>query len=889
MRRNPLEQASIRWVILTILFFVVTWGIVFYALTNINEQFFMIAFLIAVAYAIWSWVQIRQAMHETRATQKMLEESIARQQASQVALERQLRETLLLNRVIATAISSLEPNQILETICQELARALDLPQAGVALLNAERTFETVVAEYRTPGKPSALGIILPLEGNEATRSVIENQKPLVIENAQTDPRQPALHQMEKERGTVTLLILPLIVRGQVIGTFGLESDQPRVFSDDEITLAQNVANATSQVLESARLTAELRQELEERRRAEAQLQKTFQDIERAQTRARALLDATTDSILMISPEERIVAVNWSFCRNFFGKHPRELYAHGIQDYKAEFAQLFQDPEGLLRHIRNTLHNPEQYFTNMIVQTSPKLREYQLVSTPVRTSTNEFLGRLYIFHDVSHEREVERLRNEFFSMVSHELRTPLTSIKGYVDLLQSGATGEVSPEQREFLDIIKTNTDRLVKLINDLLDLSRIDAGRLDLHLQAVDITLLARQVVNTLRPLINDKQQHVTLDLAPNTPPVWADNDRVVQILTNLISNAHKYTPSGGTIAITIRPVNDHVRVDVQDNGIGISPEDQPHLFSRFFRAKNRVTQQSPGTGLGLAITRSLVEMQGGEIFVTSTPNQGSTFSFTLPIEPQIQIQKETRVIAAERSILIIDEDVDLTNMMRLYLERAGYRVSVAHHGKTAIEMARTQKPDLITLELLLSDLNGFQVIEVLKEYPETKTIPVMIVSVLADREEGKLLGAVDYLGKPFTEPLLLQHVRRVLTAGCIKTILIAQSETESRKLISVLLHNAGYEVIEARDDTTILPLIEELAPDLILLDLKSPQLDGIAVLRQLRERYKHLPVVMMGGYEGISNESHQAIVQLGAPTMLTKPITAEKLATAIYQAIYSD
>ncbi len=887
MRRNPLEQASVRWVILTILFFVVTWGIVFYALTNINEQFFVIAFLIAVAYAIWSWVLIRQAMHETRATQKMLEASLARQHASQAALERQFRETLLLNRVIATAISSLEPNQILETICQELARALDLPQAGVALLNAERTHETVVAEYRTPGKPSALGIILPLEGNEATRYVIENQKPLVIENAQTDPRQPALHQMEKERGTVTLLILPIIVRGQVIGTLGLESDQPRVFTTDEITLAQNVANATSPVLESARLTAELRQELEERRRAEAQLQKTFQDIERAQTRARALLDATTDSILMISPDERIVAVNWSFCRNFFGKHPRELYAHTIQDHRAELAQLFQDPEGLLRHIRHTLQNPEQYVTNLIVQTSPKLREYQLVSTPVRTSTNEFLGRLYIFHDVSHEREVERLRNEFFSMVSHELRTPLTSIKGYVDLLQSGATGEVSPEQREFLDIIKTNTDRLVKLINDLLDLSRIDAGRLDLHLQAVDITLLARQVVNTLRPLINDKQQHVTLDLAPNTPPVWADNDRVVQILTNLISNAHKYTPNGGTIAITIRPVNDHVRVDVQDNGIGISPEDQPHLFSRFFRAKNRVTQQSPGTGLGLAITRSLVEMQGGEIFVTSIPNQGSTFSFTLPIEPHIQ--KETRAVLAERSILIVDEDVDLTNMMRLYLERAGYRVSVAHHGKTAIEMARTQKPDLITLELLLSDLNGFQVIEALKEYPETKTIPVMIVSVLADREEGKLLGAVDYLGKPFTEPLLLQHVRRVFTAGCIKTILVAQSETESRKLIAVLLHNAGYQVIEANDDLMILPLIEEQAPDLILLDLKSPQIDGIAVLRQLRERYQRLPVVMMGGYEGISNESHQAIVQLGAPTMLTKPITAEKLATAIYQAIYSD
>jgi signal transduction histidine kinase/DNA-binding response OmpR family regulator/cell division protein FtsL len=884
MKRNPLEQASVRWIILTILFFVVAWGIIFYSLVNLTEQFFPIAFFVAVAYAVWSWVLIQQAMSETRATQKKLEASIAQQQASQAALERQLRETLLLNRVIATAISSLEPNQILEMICQELAHAFDLPQAGVALLNAERTHETVVAEYRAPGKPSALGIILPLKENEATRYVIENQKPLVIANAQTDPRQPALHQMEKERGTVTLLILPLIVRGQVVGTLGLESDQPRTFTDDEIALAQNVANATSQVLESARLTAELRQELEERRRAEAQLQKTFQDIERAQTRARALLDATTDSILMISPEERIVAVNWSFCRNFFGKHPRELYTRHLQDLQNEFTQLFEDAEGLQKHIRHTLSNSEQSFTNIIVQTSPKRHEYQLVSTPVRTSTNEYLGRLYIFHDVSHEREVERLRNEFFSMVSHELRTPLTSIKGYVDLLQSGAAGKVSPEQGEFLDIIKTNTDRLVKLINDLLDLSRIDAGRLDLRLQSVDVGLLVRQVVNTLRPLLDGKHQHVTLDLAPHTPLVWADNDRVVQILTNLISNAHKYTPAGGKIAITVRPLDSHVRVDVQDNGIGISPEDQLHLFSRFFRAKNRETQQSAGTGLGLAITRSLVEMQGGEIFVTSTPGQGSTFSFTLPIEPRTS--QDLRADVAEKSILVVDENPELTNLMRLYLERAGYRVSVAHQGKTAIEMARTQHPDLITLELLLPDLSGFQVIEALKEMPETRHIPVMIVSVLADREEGKLLGAVDYLSKPFSELMLLQHVKRVFAAGRIKTVLVAQSENESRKLVAILLQNAGYHVIEAWDQTTTLQLIEEKQPDLILLELKSPHIDGIAILRQLKKR---LPIIMMGGYEGISNESHQTMLQLGAPTMLTKPITAEKLATAIYQAIYPE
>jgi signal transduction histidine kinase len=228
------------------------------------------------------------------------------------------------------------------------------------------------------------------------------------------------------------------------------------------------------------------------------------------------------------------------------------------------------------------------------------------------------------------QEANRLKTEFVSMVSHELRTPLTSIQGYAELLLEDK--QISEVQRESLTIVKKNADRLLVLINDLLDLSRMEAGKVDLHRTSLDLACLIPEVAGSLRPLIEAKRQRLRLDLGDALPAVWADADRVTQILTNLISNAHKYTQVDGSITVAARPNDGFVCVDVSDTGVGLSPEDQAQLFTKFFRARDRSPQAVGGTGLGLVITRLLVELHGGRITVSSAPGQGSTFSFSLPV-----------------------------------------------------------------------------------------------------------------------------------------------------------------------------------------------------------------------------------------------------------------
>ncbi len=323
-------------------------------------------------------------------------------------------------------------------------------------------------------------------------------------------------------------------------------------------------------------------------------------------------------------------------------------------------------------------------------------------------------------------QADRMKSEFVSLVSHELRTPLTSIKGYIDLLLDGDAGELTGEQREYLGIVKNNAERLIALINDLLDVSRIESGKIELHCSPVDLTCLIHGVADSLRPSIEEKGQHLTLTLADGheplpggrdgspLPAVLADPDRVTQILSNLLSNAYKYTPAGGSISVRAYTEGDYVRVDVRDTGIGLSTEEQSQLFTRFFRARNRVTQEVGGTGLGLSIARSLVEMHGGKITVSSSPGQGSTFSFTLPVA-QAQAEPEVSSHPAQpgKRILVVDDEPDIAHLIQRYLEHEGYQVLLAHNAADALRVARSEHPDLITLDIKPPDAGGFTVLEI--------------------------------------------------------------------------------------------------------------------------------------------------------------------------------
>jgi PAS domain S-box-containing protein len=365
----------------------------------------------------------------------------------------------------------------------------------------------------------------------------------------------------------------------------------------------------------------------------ANLQLQVREAERARGEALAVLDATSEAMILLSPDRRFISVNQRF-EDLFGTRRVRLVGQRLDELWPDLERVFADREGFRDLISRATIDESRRFTEMLTQLWPEARELELTSSPVHTRAGEHLGRLFVFRDVTREREVDRMKTEFVSLVSHELRTPLTSIKGYVDLLLDEEAGAITEQQRQFMVIVKNNADRLVGLINDLLDIARIEAGKVEIRHESLQLPALIQVAANGLLRQIEAKGQHFSVDLAPELPPLLGDQGRVIQILTNLLSNAHKYTQAGGSIVIAARRDGGEVRVEVRDTGIGLTAEEQSQLFAKFFRATNRATQEVGGTGLGLAITRSLVQMHGGQITVQSAPGEGSTFSFTLPIVP---------------------------------------------------------------------------------------------------------------------------------------------------------------------------------------------------------------------------------------------------------------
>jgi PAS domain S-box-containing protein len=372
------------------------------------------------------------------------------------------------------------------------------------------------------------------------------------------------------------------------------------------------------------------EDITERKQVEAAFAQQFVATEAARSETRAILDATAEAMLLVTPDGVVRTINRRFSEML--ALPEEAVCNrAFAELQPELERRFSDPAAvalLAAHIPDT----EERFTRDLAQRWPVSRTLELFSTPVRSADGALLGRLYVFRDVTREREVDRMKSEFVSLVSHELRTPLTSIKGYVHFLMSGDIGEVSGEQQAFLEVINHNADRLGGMINDFLDLARIESGHIDLAKVPVDLASLVSQVVASFRLQFEAKQQQLVIALADDMPLVMGDTERLVQIITNLVSNAHKYTPSGGTITISTRQEGIALQLSIADTGIGLTLDEQGQLFTRFYRARNRTTQAIGGTGLGLTITKSLVEMHGGSIAIESEPGLGTTVTVTLPI-----------------------------------------------------------------------------------------------------------------------------------------------------------------------------------------------------------------------------------------------------------------
>jgi PAS domain S-box-containing protein len=430
-----------------------------------------------------------------------------------------------------------------------------------------------------------------------------------------------------------VLLIPLRdSKGHMLGW--LSVDDPfdgRRPTRETIEVLELFANEAASAIENARLYDEL--ELRVRRRTEELAQALeWQAVEVERTRA--IVESISDAVLVFDAEGRVILANTATAR-VLGVAPDAIVERCIDE--TDLCHLSPKDQEMIRVLfRNTRTARESLSQGQDLVSAvfrAARRVVQASFSPVYLRESDPLTIVAVFRDITAEAELDRIKSELISMVAHELRTPMTSITGYVDLLMLGMLGPVTDKQSEFLQVVKGNATRLLTLANDLLDVSQIESDGLKLNLEHVSAADVVADAIIALEKQIEGKEQTLLVQVPRDLPVVTADRDRMIQVFTNLISNAKKYSPRGSQIEIHGRRVNGHLEVAVKDSGIGIAPEDKKRLFTRFFRANNAVSTQEDGTGLGLAICLEIVERHGGEIQVDSVLGKGSTFRILLPIE----------------------------------------------------------------------------------------------------------------------------------------------------------------------------------------------------------------------------------------------------------------
>jgi CheY-like chemotaxis protein len=399
---------------------------------------------------------------------------------------------------------------------------------------------------------------------------------------------------------------------------------------------------------------------------------------------------------------------------------------------------------------------------------PERRTLHWLTTPTRDLLGAPVGVTVTLRDVTREREIDSMKTEFVSTVSHELKTPLASIKGSLNLLLSDGGLVLDETQRHLLDISLKNTDRLIRLINNILDISRIEAGHIQLELDLHHPDGFIEMAIEGIRSVAEARGIVVAREIAAGLPALRVDFDRMVQVVTNLLSNAIKFSPESGQVTVGARPAGDEVEIWVRDRGRGIAPEDAGRLFQKFQQLESGGSGRLGGTGLGLAICRGIVEEHGGRIGVESRPGEGATFTVRLPLPGRMPAAPAVpaaavpgRPSAIPPLVLVVDDEADVRALLRDQLEMGGFRVLEAGRVLDAVELARERRPDAITMDLMLPDLDGFEAIRLLREQPETRDTPVVVLSAIeVEPRDPRALGATICLTKPFAAADLIAAIR---------------------------------------------------------------------------------------------------------------------------------
>ncbi|MTJ06402.1 MULTISPECIES: PAS domain S-box protein [unclassified Anabaena] len=573
----------------------------------------------------------------------------------------------------------------------------------------------------------------------------------------------------------------------------------------------------------------------------------------------AILDNLADGLLVIDTTGLITHFNPAFLAMYgltaptMNGHYQELPISGL-------TELFE---------RTQTHAGDVFAAEV---TLAKERIGQAVATAVfkRTTANEptvCFGSALLIRDVTAEKEIDKMKTDFISTVSHELRTPLTSVLGFASIIKEKLETNVFPllstEDRKLqktikrvgdnLNIIVSEAERLTSLINDVLDIAKMEAGKVEWQMQPLDVSELLDGATNSTAGLFETNGLQLMSEIEPGLPQIVGDRHRLLQVLINLISNAVKFTTSG-SVTCRVKQANDGVCISVIDTGVGIAPEDQPKVFEKFRQVGDTLTDKPKGTGLGLPICKQIIDHHGGRIWVESQPGNGSIFSFivptsisnTHPSSPSLNLdalvkQLKEHVITTKtvrnencKTILVVDDDINIRELLRQQLENEGYNVQEAKNGVDAIHQIKISRPDLILLDVMMPQINGFDVAAVLKNDPQTAEIPIIILSIIENKERGYHIGIDRYLTKPIDTEKLLTEIGSLLSQGTSsKKVLVVDKNASTLKTISDVLQTQGYSVIEASDPQECINKARSAKPDMIIIDsIFSQETDMVKALR---------------------------------------------------------
>jgi len=764
------------------------------------------------------------------------------------------RELAVLNEMSSDALAARSLNDLNHRALDLATKLLEAPVGLVGLL-AERGEKWYASEEVLPdlGKIQEQSWPVGQASLLLTQTVLADGIPLAIADSQLD-EHPA-HSLMQMTGLRSAVFLPLHSPEdkRPLGVLVLGDRKPRRWRPDEVELMTTVTNHLALSTSYARLVDEIATD---------------------RNRFDAVLNGVSEGVVLVNENNQVLFANPAAFRNMSVSSEAILATYDAERFLLVPGTKSQELAALLA--RGEKVDP--------VQVERNGRTWSVSINPIHDHLGQFIGVAQVQRDVTEAARVDRMKTEFVSLVSHELRTPLTSIKGYLELVLDGDTGPINEIQHRFLETARNSTDRLVNLINDLLDVSRIESGRVELEPGLLYINKAINNVIEPMRLSAEEHELELRVRLTPGIPPAWADTDRVTQIMTNLLSNAMKYTKPGGQIEMTARQSVDRrfIEIEVSDTGLGMNEEEQKQLFNKFFRSSNPSVRSISGTGLGLAITKALVEMHGGQIWVRSVLSQGSTFGFSLPLAQLDQVefwseQADFGLAEANSKIMLLDANRDVAESLRDYLEAEGHVVSIALDGEEAVRRTASEQPELIVL--LFEAASDSALLNRLKFDQRSHRTPLLFLSF--SRSENKIcqIKALAHFTEPVPESRLIECLDALLgyppTAMNSdepehRLVLVAHPDPKIRAGLDQSLKKAGYATLLAQDGSQALSLSQRHLPDLALLDLGLPVQDGLAVLSSLRAEplTAGIPVLLFVA---------QPATDSGQPTLLT-PGTIELL-----------